>query len=227
VFTTTAAYASRASTWGRYAPSAVAGVHLACSHGPMPPRAAYCTPTTSELYQHRYGPRATHLMPFGSAHVRRLHVDDLSRRPCVWSAMLMLPAAKARWFTGDFKLRASATAEPAARHGLMSDHGDTYGHPRYRLPPREESIGSAHCHRGTSPRSRPHAVVHAYVLARPKKSRESHARRPARRPAPIGPCHQPHLMSAACDLGPLELCDVRPPIDAVVVAPPRRQKARL
>ena len=44
-------------------------------------------------------------------------------------------------YTGDFKLRPSLTAEPAELpHADTLVIESTYGHPDYRLPPREESI---------------------------------------------------------------------------------------
>src|SRR5437660_1265779 len=79
---------------------------------------AYCTPATAELYQHRYGPRATHLMRFG---------------------------------------------EPLAGLRVVQ-----------------------------------HPLVHAISLIYER---------------------------FGCELGPLERCEGNPPADAVVVAPPRRQKA--
>src|SRR4029453_2118950 len=104
---------------------------------------AYCTPATAELYQHRYGPRPTHLMPFAQP----LTWADctLTTHPAghvFGSAMLAASTSEGTLlYTGDFKLRESATAEPAAppRADVLIMES-TYGQPRYRLPPREESI---------------------------------------------------------------------------------------
>src|SRR5438045_4486546 len=104
---------------------------------------AYCTPATAELYQHRFGPRATHVMRFG---------EPLAWGDCVLtthpaghvfgSAMLAVAGSEGTiLYTGDFKLRESATAEAAAppRADVLIMES-TYGEPRYRLPPRDETI---------------------------------------------------------------------------------------
>src|SRR5207244_7231325 len=130
---------------------------------------AYCTPATSALYQHRYGTRPTRLMPFG---------EPLAWNDCVLtthpaghvfgSAMLSIRGSEGTVvYTGDFKLRPSATAEPAApplADILIME--STYGDPVYRLPPREESIAqlvatiACVLEAGRTP------LVHAYVLVK-------------------------------------------------------------
>src|SRR5436190_8978881 len=190
---------------------------------------AYCTPATAELYQHRFGPRATHVIGFG---------EPLAWGDCVLtthpaghvfnSAMLAIAGDEGTvLYTGDFKLRPSATAEPA-----MPPRADvlimesTYGHPRYRLPPREETIAQlvAIVTRVLGAGRTP--VVHAYVLGKAQEVTRILTL------AGIRVVQHPlvHAVSVVyqrcgCDLGPIELCDGPPPADAVVVAPPRRQKA--
>jgi putative mRNA 3-end processing factor len=130
-------------------------------------------------------------------------------------------------YTGDFKLRPSATAEPAQppRADVLIMES-TYGQPRYRLPPREESIAqlltivSRILNDGRTP------VIHAYVLGKAQEVTRILAL------AGVRVVQHPlvHAISliyqrCGCDLGPLELCDGDPPADAAVVAPPRRQKA--
>ncbi len=61
---------------------------------------------------------------------------------CLGSAMLLAEdQGRTLLYTGDFKLRPSLTAEPAELpHADTLVIESTYGHPDYRLPPREESI---------------------------------------------------------------------------------------
>jgi Cft2 family RNA processing exonuclease len=189
---------------------------------------AFCTPATAELYQHRYGPRPTKLMPFG---------EKLTWADCILSthaaghvfgsAMLAIEACQTVLYTGDFKLRPSATAEPAVppRADVLIMES-TYGHPRYRLPPREESIAQLVAlvtrvlNDGRTP------VVQAYVLGKAQEVTRILTL------AGIRVVQHPlvHAVSevyqrCGCDLGPIELCDGPPPTDAAVIAPPRRQKA--
>jgi Cft2 family RNA processing exonuclease len=190
---------------------------------------AYCTPATAELYQHRYGPRSTHAMPFGEPLV---WADcTLTTHPAghvFGSAMLAIAGCEGTvLYTGDFKLRPSATAEPAAppRADVLIMES-TYGDPLYRLPPRDESIAlliatvTCALEAGRTP------VVHAYVLGKAQEVTRILTL------AGIRVVQHPlvHAISliyqrCGCDLGPIELCDGPPPLDAAVVAPPRRQKA--
>ena len=61
---------------------------------------------------------------------------------CLGSAMLLAEdQGRTLLYTGDFKLRPSLTAEPAELpHADTLVIESTYGHPDYRLPPREESL---------------------------------------------------------------------------------------
>ena len=190
---------------------------------------AYCTPATAALYQHRFGPRATHAMPYDEP----LAWDEctLTTHPAghvLGSAMLLVRGAEGSvLYTGDFKLRPSATAEAAAppRADVLIMES-TYGQPRYRLPPREESIAhlvgiiSRVLSDGRTP------VVHAYVLGKAQevtKILNSAGLRVVQHPLvyAVSLVYQ----ACGCDLGPLEECGACGPGDAVVVAPPRRQKA--
>jgi Cft2 family RNA processing exonuclease len=62
---------------------------------------------------------------------------------CLGSAMLLADDGRKRLlYTGDFKLDASATCEPADLPTAdMLIMESTFGQPSYRLPPREEAIG--------------------------------------------------------------------------------------
>ena len=190
---------------------------------------AYCTPVTGGLYQHRYGPRATHSMPF---------CEPLIWSDCVLtthpaghvfgSAMLAIQGPEATvLYTGDFKLRPSATAEhaepPRADVLIMES---TYGLPRYRLPPRQESIAQlvaavSRClENGRTP------LVHAYVLGKAQEVSRILTL------AGIRVVQHPLVYAISliyqqfgCDLGPIELCTSDPPTDAAVIVPPRSQRA--
>ncbi len=190
---------------------------------------AYCTPATAELYQHRFGPRATCAMRFG---------EPLTWGDCVLtthpaghvfgSAMLAVAGSEGTVvYTGDFKLRPSATAEPAdpPRADVLIMES-TYGDPRYRLPPRDESIAQliAIITRVLAAGRTP--VVHAYVLGKAQEVTRILTL------AGLRVVQHPLVYAISliyercgCDLGLLERCDSNPPTDAVVVAPPRRQKA--
>src|SRR5438874_6223275 len=188
---------------------------------------AYCTPATSELYQHRYGPRPTHVMHFG---------EPLTWGDCVLttypaghvfsSAMLAIAGNEGTvLYTGDFKLRPSATAEPAAppRADVLIMES-TYGDPRYRLPPREESIAQLVATIARVLEAGRTPLVHAYVLGKAQEVTRILALAGLRvMQHPLVYATSLIYRKCGCDLGKLEECDGYPPADAVVVAPPRTQ----
>ncbi len=104
---------------------------------------ALCTPETAALYRFRLGPRPTRELSY------REPIDwgglKLTAYPaghCLGSAMLLAEDGPRRLlYTGDFKLGPSATAEEAElpRADLLVIES-TFGHPKYRLPPRAESL---------------------------------------------------------------------------------------
>jgi len=104
---------------------------------------ALCTPQTAALYQLRLGPRPTFEMPYrqpidwGS-----LRLTTYPAGHCLGSAMLLAQEQdRTLLYTGDFKLGSSLTAEPAELpHAETLIIESTYGHPDYRLPPREECL---------------------------------------------------------------------------------------
>jgi Cft2 family RNA processing exonuclease len=130
-------------------------------------------------------------------------------------------------YTGDFKLRASATAEaanPPRVDVLVMEC--TYGRPHYRLPPRDEAIAQLVgivqrvLEAGRTP------LVQVYVLGKAQEVTRilfDQGLRVVQHPL----VHEISLIyqSCGCDLGRLECCTSPPPEDAVVVAPPRSQKA--
>jgi putative mRNA 3-end processing factor len=105
---------------------------------------ALATPTTGKLYRHRLGRHHRVLeMPyrepleFGS-----LRLTALPAGHCLGSAMLLAEdGERSLLYTGDFKLGPSATAEEAELpHADVLVMESTFGRPRYRMPPREETI---------------------------------------------------------------------------------------
>jgi Cft2 family RNA processing exonuclease len=104
---------------------------------------AFCTPETAALYRARLGDRRTRLMPLEEPLEWNGHrLTTHAAGHCLGSAMLRVEsAAGSMLYTGDFKLRPSATAAPASppqADVLVME--STYGDPRYRLPPRDEVI---------------------------------------------------------------------------------------
>jgi putative mRNA 3-end processing factor len=131
---------------------------------------AFATAGTAALYRHRLGPRhrvqeMTYRKPieFGG-----LRLTALPAGHCLGSAMLLAEdGQRSLLYTGDFKLDASVTAEPAELpHADILVMESTFGRPRYRLPPRDEVIARlleivfAALADGMTP------VVHAYPLGK-------------------------------------------------------------
>jgi putative mRNA 3-end processing factor len=104
---------------------------------------ALCTPETSALYQFRLGPRPTLEMPYRqSIEWGGLRLTTYPAGHCLGSAMLLAEDGdRSLLYTGDFKLGESATAERAElpRADILVIES-TYGHPKYRLPPREQAL---------------------------------------------------------------------------------------
>jgi putative mRNA 3-end processing factor len=130
---------------------------------------ALCTPETAALYQLRLGRRMTRELrcrePIDWGGLR---LTAYPAGHCLGSAMLLADdGEQTLLYTGDFKLGESATAERAElpRADLLVIES-TYGHPRYRMPPRDavvaELLDLVHrtIHSGAVP------VVHAYALGK-------------------------------------------------------------
>ena len=111
-----------------------------------PHELALCTPITGKFYRHRLGQRRMlRELPFFEG----LEWDDfrLTTFPAghiLGSAMLLVEGGnRSLLYTGDFKLSASATAEPAnVPQAEILVMESTFGDPRYRLPDREQVIES-------------------------------------------------------------------------------------
>jgi putative mRNA 3-end processing factor len=104
---------------------------------------AICTPETAALYQLRLGSRRTLELPYRQTiEWAGLRLTTYPSGHCLGSAMLLArDQDQSLLYTGDFKLRPSLTAEPAELpHADILVIESTYGHPDYRMPPREESL---------------------------------------------------------------------------------------
>lgn len=109
-----------------------------------PHELAYCTPATAQLYRLRLGShRRVIEIPYREPHqFGEVQLTTYPAGHCLGSAMALIEsAAGSLLYTGDFKLGESATAEraelPRADVLVMES---TFGRPRYRLPPRAETV---------------------------------------------------------------------------------------
>jgi putative mRNA 3-end processing factor len=105
---------------------------------------ALCTPETAALYHFRLGRRPTLEVPCREPiEWGGLRLTTYPAGHCLGSAMLLAEDdRRSLLYTGDFKLGESATAERAELpHADILVIESTYGHPDYRLPPREEALG--------------------------------------------------------------------------------------
>jgi len=104
---------------------------------------ALCTPETAALYHFRLGRRPTLEMPYRQpVEWGGLRLTTYPAGHCLGSAMLLAEdGEQSLLYTGDFKLGESATAERAElpRADVLVIES-TYGHPDYRLPPREQAV---------------------------------------------------------------------------------------
>ena len=104
---------------------------------------ALCTPETAALYQFRLGPRPTLEMPYRCpVEWGGLRLTTYPAGHCLGSAMLLAEdGEQSLLYTGDFKLGESATAGRAELpHADILVIESTYGHPHYRMPPREQAL---------------------------------------------------------------------------------------
>ncbi|TWU29366.1 MBL fold metallo-hydrolase [Bythopirellula polymerisocia] len=131
---------------------------------------AICTPETARLYQHRLGAhrrtkelRYREPMRFGP-----LTLTLYPAGHCLGSAMLLADDGEKRLlFTGDFKLGSSATCEeaelPKADILVMES---TFGKPKYRLPPRDQTVTELVALVREILESGMTPVIHAYALGK-------------------------------------------------------------
>lgn len=135
-----------------------------------PHELAYCTAATARLYKQRMG-AARRTVELVYRQPREFGDVQLTAYPaghCLGSAMLLVESDdRSMLYTGDFKLGESATAEraelPRADVLIMES---TFGKPRYRMPPRNETIEqllaivTGALAEGRTP------VIHAYPLGK-------------------------------------------------------------
>ena len=131
---------------------------------------ALATPATAQLYQFRLGARhRVWEMPYRQpVEFGGLRLTAYPAGHCLGSAMLLAEdGERSLLYTGDFKLDASATAEPAELpHADVLVMECTFGRPEYRLPPRESVVAqlleivTTALGEGKTP------VVHAYALGK-------------------------------------------------------------
>lgn len=104
---------------------------------------ALCTPETAALYQFRLGRRPVREVPYRTPlDFGGLRLTTYPAGHCLGAAMLLADDGnQSLLYTGDFKLGPSATAEQAElpRADILVIES-TYGHPDYRLPPRDETV---------------------------------------------------------------------------------------
>jgi putative mRNA 3-end processing factor len=131
---------------------------------------AYCTPATACLYRLRMGQqRQVVEIPYRQPY--QFGDAQLSLWPaghCLGSAMLLVECEGRRLlYTGDFKLGPSATAEtadlPRADVLIMES---TFGKPRYRMPPREQTVAQLLEIATSAIAANCTPVVHAYPLGK-------------------------------------------------------------
>jgi Cft2 family RNA processing exonuclease len=100
---------------------------------------ALCTPATAVLYQLRLGKRPVREMPYrDTIEWGGVRLTTYPAGHCLGSAMLLAEDNdQSLLYSGDFKLRASLTAQPAELvHADVFVLESTFGRPEYRLPDR-------------------------------------------------------------------------------------------
>jgi Cft2 family RNA processing exonuclease len=130
---------------------------------------ALCTPATAALYHLRFGPRPTRDLPYSTPlDWGGLRLTTFPAGHCLGSAMLLAEDGdRSLLYTGDFKLRESATAERAElpRAGVLVIEC-TYGHPLYRHPPREKVLDQLFTRVREALAAGATPVIEAYVLGK-------------------------------------------------------------
>jgi len=131
---------------------------------------AYCTPETAALFRHRRGQaHRVKELPYRQAfECGPLRLTTYPAGHCLGSAMLLAESdTQSLLYTGDFKLGPSVTSEPAELpQADILVMESTFGRPRYRMPPREDTIAElvalvrSILADGRAP------VIHAYALGK-------------------------------------------------------------
>jgi putative mRNA 3-end processing factor len=187
---------------------------------------AYCTPATSALYQHRLGKRSVIELPFGEPREwGGLRMTTFPAGHVLGSAMLRVEKdGESLLYTGDFKLGESATARRAELpHVDTLIMETTFGDPRYRLPPREQSINELIeivrqiMSSGATP------IIYAYALGKSQEITRilTDAGIPVLQHSQIFAVSQVYEQ-CGCELGDYAIYPGRPRHGHVVIAPPQR-----
>ncbi|MBA2114059.1 MBL fold metallo-hydrolase RNA specificity domain-containing protein [Bremerella alba] len=186
---------------------------------------ALCTEPTARLVRYRLGDVSTKIMPLGEAiEIAGLKLTAHSAGHILGSAMVYAEHDKGTvLYTGDFRLGPSATAEEAqlrsADYLIMEC---TFGHPNYRLPPRDtviemllEKVHEAF-RRGATP------VISAYVLGKSQEVTKILTSNgiPVLQHPDIYAISQIY-QEAGCDLGDCRPYQGRPVPGCVVIVPPK------
>ncbi|MBM4002803.1 MAG: hypothetical protein FJ295_05870 [Planctomycetes bacterium] len=188
-----------------------------------------CTSVTARLLRHRFGSqlRVRELAygePFTIAD-HRLTVFPAGHM--LGSAMLYLEyAGESLLYTGDFRLRRSATAEPAelpqADRLVMET---TYGDPRYRFPPREQVVAElVHAVLGTLKAGRV-PVIEAYVTGKAQELTRllwEQGIRTQQHPAMASVSRL--YQASGCELGPFSVYEGQHLPGHVILQPPSGQR---
>ena len=198
-----------------------------------PHEVAYCTPETGHLYRLRMGAarRVVEVpyrqpMEFGG-----IQITTYPAGHCLGSAMVLIESdAGSLLYTGDFKLGDSATAEraelPRADVLVMES---TFGRPKYRMPPRSETIRQllelvrSTLAAGATP------VLHAYPLGKSQEATRilTDAGIPVLQHPTIYAVSEVYR-KCGVDLGEMQLYDPRLlPGRAVITLPPGARDFRL
>ncbi len=130
---------------------------------------ALCTPETGALYHLRLGRRPVLALPYRTpTEWGGLRLTTFPAGHCLGSAMLLAEDGdQSLLYTGDFKLGESATAQRAELpHAEVLVIESTYGHPAYRLPPRQQAIDQLCELVDAALRSGAQPVVEAYALGK-------------------------------------------------------------
>jgi len=128
-----------------------------------------CTPATAALFQYRLGRRLVRELPYRQPiEGGGLRLTTYPAGQCLGSAMLLAEDDGQRLlYTGDFKLGASVTAEPAELpEADLLVIESTFGQPHYRLPPREQVLEQLYGLVQAILRSGDQPIVEAYVLGK-------------------------------------------------------------
>jgi Cft2 family RNA processing exonuclease len=198
-----------------------------------PHELAYCTPATACLYRLRMGPhRRVFELPYRKPYTfGDVRLTTYPAGHCLGSSMLLIESeAGSLLYTGDFKLGESATAEraelPQADVLVMES---TFGKPRYRMPPRSQTVArlleivqeSLDC--GYTP------VLHAYPLGKSQETTKilTDAGVPVLQHPSIFAISQAY-MRCGVDLGDVQPYEARLlPGRAVITLPSRWREYRL